>query len=131
MMKRWLLVLTTMIILAGCSSSPSVGLSVEGKFQQVIMDDSRTADTISVEGVSSAEEQGHSKGIVRVRNKTAANVDIQYRFHWYNEQGLEVNLRPSAWNKLTIFGHDVMSLSEVSLSPKGKEFRVQIREYSH
>lgn len=129
-MKRWFFGICTLVWLAGCSSSPPVGLITEGKFQRVLLSDSRVGSTLAVEDISLTSINGHARGIVRVKNTAANDFDIQYRFHWYDALGLEVNLRPSAWQHVMLRGGDEASLSEVSLSPKGKEFRVQIREYS-
>ena len=128
-MKKWLLVLSIIVTFTGCSSTKPTGLSVDGRFHQVIFGNGLIASIISVEDVKSTNVNGHTQAIVTVSNSVSADIDIQFRFHWYNNNGLEVNLRPSEWKKQRINGNDKVSLSEVSLSPKGKEFRIQIREY--
>jgi uncharacterized protein YcfL len=130
-MKQWVLGLSIVLILTGCSSPRPVGFTVDGEFQRVVMEDSRVFDIVSVEDISSTEVDGHTRGVARVKNNTVNDFDIQYRFHWYDALGLEVSRQPSAWKHTMLQGGDEVSLSEVSLSPKGKEFRVQIREYSN
>ncbi len=131
MMNKWMTALLASVVLAGCSNSQSVGLTVDGEFHRVIMGDSRLADVISVEDISSVLVNEHTRGVVRVKNNDGSDYDIQYRFYWYDENGLEVNRQPGAWKHVLIHGGDEISLSEVSLSPNGSEFRVQIREYSN
>jgi uncharacterized protein YcfL len=130
-MKRWFFGLGLVVWLVGCSSSPPVGLITEGKFQRVLISDPHVAAIVRVENISSTSINGYARGIVRIKNTASDDFDIQYRFHWYDALGLEVNLRPSAWQHVKLHGGDEASLSEVSLSPKGTEFRVQIREYSN
>jgi len=130
-MKKWLISTLAVVVLAGCSNSQSVGLTVDGQFQRVIMSDSRLSDTISVEDISTVSLNDHVRGVVRIKNNASRDYDIQYRFYWYDEQGLEVNLHPADWRHELVHGGDEVSLSEVSLSPNGKEFRVQIREYAN
>jgi uncharacterized protein YcfL len=131
MMKIWLSGFIAVMLLVGCSNSQNVGLTVDGEFQHVVMGNSLLANTISVEDISTVEANGHARGVVRIKNNSSSSYDIQYRFYWYDEQGLEVNLNPSAWKHEVIYGGDETSLSEVSVSPNGKEFRVQIREYTN
>jgi uncharacterized protein YcfL len=52
---------------------------------------------------------------------------LQYRFYWYDNEGLEVNTQPGPWKQIIVRGEETVSLSEVSVNPNGTQFRVQIR----
>jgi uncharacterized protein YcfL len=53
---------------------------------------------------------------------------IQYRYYWYDDNGLEVNAKPSSWKQTIVGGYETRTLSEVSINPNGTQFRVQIRQ---
>ncbi len=74
---------------------------------------------------------GHSRGVVRLTSEYKGDQHIQYRFYWYDQKGLEVNNKPSAWRKVIIRGFETMSISEVAVNPKATQYRIQIRQVNN
>ncbi|MDW6003676.1 YcfL family protein [Vibrio mangrovi] len=126
-MKKWLLSFVVFAFV-GCTNTHTAGLTVDSEYQRILFGDNVLASEVEVKDISTAEVNDHTRGVVRVKNKTSSDQHIQYRFYWYDEQGLEVNARPGPWRQAIIRGMDEVSLSEVSVSPKAVNFRVQIRE---
>lgn len=127
MMKKVLFVLFfSCIAIMGCSSKTS-GLSVDSEYQRVLFGDSSLSSYIRVDDISTQEVNDHTRGIVRLENLDDYSQILEYRFYWYDEDGLEVNINPGAWKRVVIGGKEMESLSQVSVSPKGKNFRLQVR----
>ncbi|WP_140417098.1 YcfL family protein, partial [Vibrio cholerae] len=63
-----------------------------------------------------------------LQSNQKSDVHVQYRFYWYDNDGLEVNTKLSPWKTIILRGMETVSLTEVSVNPNGKQFRVQIRE---
>jgi uncharacterized protein YcfL len=114
-------------VLSGCASN-SVGISVESATQRVVFGSSRLSSHVQVEDIATVDVGGNTKGIVKIKSLSTAEQHLQYRFYWYDENGLEVDAKPSAWQQIMLRGKDVISLSGVSVSPQGTQFRIQISE---
>ena len=95
---------------------------------RVIYDDNVLAGRLSIEDISTIDVDGRTRGVVRLLSKYTGDQSIQYRFYWYDDQGLEVNTKRGPWRQLIIHGAEEVSISEVSINPNGREFRVQIRQ---
>ncbi|WOQ95895.1 YcfL family protein [Vibrio cholerae] len=111
----------------GCSAN-TAGLRVDGASQQVLFNDSALSKSLSIEDISTTAVDGHTRGVVRLQSNQKSDVHVQYRFYWYDNDGLEVNTKLSPWKTIILRGMETVSLTEVSVNPNGKQFRVQIRE---
>ncbi|EGR2829270.1 YcfL family protein [Vibrio cholerae] len=126
-MRTWLLAVLTALLLVGCGAN-TAGLRVDGASQQVLFNDSALSKSLSIEDISTTAVDGHTRGVVRLQSNQKSDVHVQYRFYWYDNDGLEVNTKLSPWKTIILRGMETVSLTEVSVNPNGKQFRVQIRE---
>lgn len=126
-MKKITLLLVALMALAGCAEN-TAGLRVDGKSQKVLFGDNVLGSRLLIDDISTLQKEGITRGIVTVTSAYEADLRIQYRFYWYDDNGLEVNTKPSAWRQDVIRGFETRTLSEVSIHPEGTQFRVQIRE---
>lgn len=125
-MKKWLICLLSALALMGCADN-SAGLRVDGGTQRVLIGDNVLAGRLSVEDIATSAFDGHTRGVVRLLSQYSGDQHLQYRFYWYDNEGLEVNTQPGPWKQIIIRGEETVSLSEVSVNPNGTQFRVQIR----
>lgn len=126
-MKHWILVLFTAFVVAGCAEN-TAGLRVDGATQNVIFGDNVLGSRLSIDDIATTEVDGRARGVVRVTSQYTGDQHIQYRFYWYDDEGLEVNTKLSPWRKAIVRGYESIALSEVSINPNGTQFRIQIRE---
>jgi len=61
-----------------------------------------------------------------ISTKNAA-LDVQYKFRWYDAQGLEVAPDAAPWQPLKLYGGDTKGLQAVAPNPSVKEFKIEIR----
>ncbi|RQW63244.1 DUF1425 domain-containing protein [Vibrio viridaestus] len=127
MKKSLIFIFISMVMLAGCAGSKSSGLSVDSEYQKVLFGDSSMSSYLRVDDISTEEVNGHTRGVVKLENLDDYTRTLEYRFSWYDDNGLEVNTKPGAWKQVIIGGKEMSSLSQVSVSPKGKNFRLQVR----
>lgn len=125
-MKNWFVSVLAALALLGCAAN-TAGLRVDGATQRVLIGDNVLAGRLHIEDISSSMVNGHTRGVVRLLSNYRGDQNLQYRFYWYDAQGLEVNTQPGAWKQFVIHGEETVSLSEVSVKPDGTQFRVQIR----
>ncbi|MDN3610357.1 YcfL family protein [Vibrio ostreicida] len=126
-MKKWLITAIAALMIVGCASNTS-GLRIDGASQTVLFGDNTLSGRLQIEDISTVEAEGRTRGIVRLASQYKGNQSIQYRFYWYDDNGLEVNNKPGPWRQAIVRGLETMAISEVSVNPQGTQFRVQIRE---
>jgi len=126
-MKKLAMMLMVAMTLIGCSKN-SAGLSIDGQSQNVMFGDAVLGGRLLVDNIATKDVQGHARGIVTLTSQYTGDQHIQYRFYWYDNDGLEVNTNQAAWKQKIVRGFETLSISEVSINPTGKQFRVQIRE---
>ena len=130
-MKKWLISMAVTLTLLGCTSSNTAGLRIDGASQTVVFGDNVLAGNISIEDIATTKVDGRARGVVRLANQSRGDQHLQYRFYWYDEQGLEVNTKLGPWRQAILRGSEELSISEVSIHPNGRQFRVQIRQLEH
>lgn len=126
-MKKWLVAGLGLVVLAGCSSSNTAGLRIDSASQQVLYSDSALDDDLTIDNIDTQENNGNTRGLVKITNNSQDTQNLQYRFYWYDDQGLEVNAKQGAWRQFILRGYESMALSEVSVNPNATDFRIQIR----
>lgn len=126
-MKKWLTGTIVALMLLGCADN-TAGLRIDGASQTVLFGDNVLAGRLKIEDITTTSVDERSRGIVRLLSQYQGDQSIQYRFYWYDDQGLEVNTKLSPWRQTIIRGKEEVSLSEVSVNPHGTQFRVQIRQ---
>ncbi|SBS65720.1 YcfL family protein [Vibrio atlanticus] len=126
-MKKWLVSLAAVMVLAGCADN-TAGVRVDSQTQNVFFGDKVLGSRLQVEDIRTDLVDGHTRGIVRLNSNYKGDQHILYRFYWYDDAGLEVNLKQGPWKQAIVRGFESISLSEVSVNPKATQFRVQFRE---
>ncbi|NVD06952.1 DUF1425 domain-containing protein [Vibrio sp. JPW-9-11-11] len=126
-MKKWLISAVMALTLLGCAEN-TAGLRIDGASQTVIFGDNVLARRLIIDDITTSEVDGRARGVVRLVSNYSGDQSVQYRFYWYDEQGLEVNNKLGPWRQAIIRGTEEISISEVSINPNGRQFRVQIRQ---
>ncbi|MEZ9439575.1 YcfL family protein [Vibrio atlanticus] len=126
-MKKWLVSLAAVMALAGCADN-TAGVRVDSQTQNVFFGDKVLGSRLQVEDIRTDLVDGHTRGIVRLNSNYKGDQHILYRFYWYDDAGLEVNLKQGPWKQAIVRGFESISLLEVSVNPKATQFRVQFRE---
>lgn len=126
-MKKLAIALAMTLALVGCTKN-TAGLRVDGQSQNVMFGDNVLGGRLLVDNIATTDSDGHARGIVTLSSQYSGDQAIQYRFYWYDNDGLEVNSKQAAWKQQIVRGFETLSISEVSINPNGKQFRVQIRQ---
>lgn len=125
-MKRWLLGMLTALMLVGCADN-TAGLRVDGLTQKVLFSDHVLGGRLIIDDIATTQVDGHTRGVVKLSSQYKGDQHILYRFYWYDDSGLEVNLKQGPWRQAVVRGYESFSISEVSVNPNGIQYRVQIR----
>ncbi|MCG7497095.1 YcfL family protein [Vibrio sp. Of7-15] len=127
---KWLSALLLSVLLMGCSAH-TTGISVDSDTQKVVFGDNVLGGRLMINKAGSHHINGLMQGIVSMTSRYAGDQNLQYRFYWYDGQGLEINGSDSPWRQLIVHGMDTVSVQEVALSPEATQYRIQIRQASN
>jgi uncharacterized protein YcfL len=67
------------------------------------------------------------RAVVNVRLTSKYRSQVMYRFHWYDEQGIELTSRNQVWRSLMLDGYGESTLTDQAPIQSAAEFRVQLR----
>ncbi|WP_117234372.1 YcfL family protein [Vibrio maerlii] len=126
-MKKWIVALGMAVILAGCADN-TAGLNIDGQSQKIIFADNVLGSRLNIDSIRTVQADDRARGIVQFSSQYKGDQIIQYRFYWYDDQGLEVNTKLAPWRRVVVRGFESFSISEASVNPNGTQFRVTIRE---
>ena len=126
-MVKYLSALLLATALSACSSATS-GISIESSNQNVVIGNSMLANRLEIQKAMITEVNGLMKAGVPVTSKTSSDMRLQYRFYWYDAQGLEVSGTNSPWRHFVLHGKDSVTLQAVANNPKATQYRINIRE---
>lgn len=133
-MKRKLIMVigaSACFALAGCISMSTGGLEAaasEGGAPTVRIDDSFFAQHVTVEDVRSHRtEMGFLAASVYVRNRYAKDFPVQYKFTWFDANGMEVQPNGRPWEQTMVHGGEGVSLAATAPEVAVTRFVVRMR----
>ncbi|MFV0575132.1 MAG: YcfL family protein [Vibrio sp.] len=126
LLKTSLIAILGVTALAGCADN-STGLRIDSASQQVLYSDTKLDDQLSIDRIDALENNGNTRGVVKITNQEDGTLNLQYRFYWYDAEGLEVNAKQGNWRQFILRGRESITLNEVSVNPNATDFRIQIR----
>ena len=123
--------------LAGCSTT--AGVETTGKMawdeqgartleKNVIFNNSSLKGDIQIVDVKSAMAGDMMRAQATLRSKDRDTVPFQYRFDWYDANGMEIKSGAGSWKPLILYGRESKTIQSVAPDPRGKEFKLKIRE---
>ena len=65
---------------------------------------------------------------VAIVSKARKTLQFQYRFAWYDANGMEIDPENNAWKPVIIYGNESRSLQGMAPNSAAKEFRIKIRK---
>jgi len=105
-------------------TSPS-GDSQLSKF--VVVNNPKLARGIQIVDMQQSYAGDLLKAQVTLVSKYSKTLNVQYKFSWFNEQGIEINPDGSPWTPLVLYGNETKALQGLAPNSSAKTFKIQIR----
>jgi len=67
------------------------------------------------------------KGIAQIQSTTNSSLKLQYRFTWYDSNGIDINPGGLPWQPIFLHGREETALQSVGPHSGAKDFSVTIR----
>lgn len=133
-MLKEMVVMACASLMIGCASTASTGgfeVSVhEGNsaINVVRIDDCYFAKRFSIEAADTRREaSGFVSAQVRLRNMRDEDIPIQYKFFFFDRDGMEIQPGARSWEQTTVHGGEVVSLTSVAPIKSAVKFVVRVR----
>ena len=120
-MKRNLLAVLGLALLAGCATPPPAPGSAASKVVSL-----GSMEHIEVGAMRVARENGFLTVKVELRNDSHKNKSMYYRFAWLGDDGFPV-AGEEAWKSLTLYGKQVSYLQAIAPVPQATDFRLEVQ----
>lgn len=113
----------------GIEASGKKGWDQEGAPQlnkNVILNDSSLTRDIQITDLKSGMAGNIMRAQVSLRSKQEDPLTVQYKFDWYDANGIEIAAN-NAWNPLIIYGGESKTIQGVAPDPRAHEFKLKLR----
>ncbi|WP_318480046.1 YcfL family protein [Photobacterium leiognathi] len=127
---KYLMALFLALMATACSSDPA-GISIENSNQNVVIGNAVLARSLVFNNAHTSKVNGLMKASVVVANKVNTDLNLQYRFYWYDAQGLEVSGSDAPWHQFVLKGNDTMMLQGVAEKSEASQYRIYVRKAEH
>ncbi len=128
--------LLTTASLNGCSTT--AGVEASGKTvwneegarelsKKVVFESSSLSGDLQVIDMQSALAGNMMRAQATLKSKDRDTLSFQYRFDWYDANGIEINSGAGSWKPLILTGRETKTVQSVAPDPRSKEFKLKIR----
>jgi uncharacterized protein YcfL len=115
--------------LTGCSTAGiQAGDSSQAMSPYLLVDDPSLADQISVAKVAHDQVGDIMRATVTLKSNRNRSIQFQYRFSWYDQNGMELDGSGKTYRTLTLRGKDAVPVTSVAPSPYATEFKIRIQK---
>ena len=122
-----------MMMLTGCATGISGKSAVvkgpNGYTQdnRVIIDNANLGWCIKIAELKSSFVGDLMNTNVTLVSQEDSTLNLQYKFLWYNAQGVEISSESSPWLPLIIYGRETKQVHSVAPNPSAREFKIELR----
>ncbi len=113
----------------GCSTAGVVaGDSTYADSPYILADDSTLASQVQVASVDHEMIGGLMRALVTLKSNRNRTLWIQYRFSWYDANGVELDPGSTPYRDLQLQGRDAVSVTSMAPNEQAREFKIRIRK---
>jgi uncharacterized protein YcfL len=123
-----------LILTAGCQQTVNTVQRAEPQARPAVIQDKRVvtdrslAETVQVVNVIETVVSGDLRKVqVTVTNNRSVARNFNYRFEWYDQDGMLVRT-PGPWKNQRIQGRETVPLSDVAPNPRAVDFILKLQE---
>jgi uncharacterized protein YcfL len=128
-----------LLCLAGCASDRTAGIEgtagmgagpdgASAVSKYVIVNNSKLARGIQVVDLRSLRTASNLlRASVTVVSKYSKTLEFQYKFAWFDAQGMEIDPEARPWTPVTLYGNETKTLQATAPNSAATEYKIKIR----
>jgi uncharacterized protein YcfL len=125
---RILFVTLVAALVAGCSSFDTVKAG-EDKVKYQVISTGQAEDRVKIINVVAAKSGDLAKASVELKNDSGFPIQFEYRFKWYDQDGMEINPEGGSWIPLSMMAQETKSVQALAPNPTGATFKLFLQEH--
>jgi uncharacterized protein YcfL len=115
---------------SGIEGGQTIIETPEGDWQTsnyVIVNNPKVARGIQIVDLRSEFVGDLLKANITLVSKSSGTLKAQYKFAWFNAQGMEIDPEAGPWEPMILYGNESKTLQAVAPNPSAREFKIKIR----
>lgn len=115
---------------SGIHGDATISESPEGIVQidpHIVVDNFQLAQGLKIEDIKSQFAGDLLKAQVTIVSKFNKDRRVQYKFLWFDAQGIEINPGSLPWTPLMLSGKESKAVQALAPNPSVREFKISIR----
>ena len=137
LLKFAALLIVGMAVLSGCAATSGaegrakVGWTDEGApllNTKVVYNSSTLARKVAIEEMTSSKAGDMLRAQVTMRSKAGDTINLQYKFEWFDLNGLALNAAAATWKPLIIYGKESKTIQGLAPDPRGRDYKLLLRD---
>lgn len=126
---KYLLLLS--VLLVGCTTDTS-GIAADsdkpdGK-QWLIVDNLNLGRKLTIIDAATHQGMDRLRGVATIQSLYKGDLNLQYRFYWYDSNNVQLNNATTAWTPLSLHGKQQIQVQSVALVNNANHFKIYVRE---
>jgi uncharacterized protein YcfL len=136
-LKLAALLIVGMAVLSGCvptsgaEGRAKVGWTDDGApllNSKVVYNSSTLARKVAIEEMTSSKAGDMLLAQVTMRSKAGDTINLQYKFEWFDQSGLALNVASASWKPLIIYGKESKTIQGLAPDPRGRDYKLLLRD---
>ena len=125
-----------LLVLVGCASTAGLEASSirltspSGETtwsDSIAVGSTQLASALWITGVASPSVGGLLRPAVTLKSREQDTLALQYRWTWFDQQGLEVGSSSQPWQALTMYGNQTLSVQGLAPNSSVEGFKLHVR----
>ena len=131
------LLIVGIVAISGCSATSGaegrakVGWTDDGApllNSKVIYNSSTLSRKVAIEEMTSSKAGDMLLAQVTMRSKAGETLSFQYKFEWFDLNGLALNAASATWKPLIIYGKESKTIQGLAPDPRGRDYKLLLRD---
>lgn len=137
LLKLAALLIVGMALLSGCAATSGAqgraktGWTDEGApllNTKVVYNSSTLSRKVAIDEMTSSKAGDMLLAQVTMHSKAGDTINLQYKFEWFDNDGLALNAASATWKPLLIYGKESKTIQGLAPDPRGREYKLLLRD---
>ena len=137
LLKLAVLLIAGMALLSGCAATSGaegrakVGWTDDGApllNTKVVYNSSTLSRKVAIDEMTSSKAGDMLLAQVTMHSKAGDTINLQYKFEWFDLNGLALNASSATWKPLLIYGKETKTIQGLAPDPRGREYKLLLRD---
>jgi uncharacterized protein YcfL len=137
LLKLTVLMIVGMAVLSGCAATSGaegrakVGWTDDGApllNTKVVYNSTSLSRKIAIDEMTSSKAGDMLLAQVTLHSKAGETLSFQYKFEWFDLNGLALNAASATWKPLIIYGKESKTIQGLAPDPRGRDYKLLLRD---